>query len=43
MVDKVKVARHFTNNSAPNLGVLDLKEQIEKLAKYIRAVNGGEI
>jgi predicted ATP-dependent endonuclease of OLD family len=37
--DKVKVAREVSH-AEPNLAVLDLKSQIEKLAQFIRKSNG---
>ena len=37
--DKVKVAREVSH-AEPNLAVLDLKSQIEKLVQFIRKSNG---
>ena len=38
--DKVKVARYYDENHDPDLGVLDLKAQINKLRKFVYESNG---
>lgn len=40
---KVKVAKHYIANNKPNLDVLDLKEKIETLRRFIHKANGHEI
>lgn len=40
---KVKVAKHYIANNKPNLDVLDLREKIEKLCRFIHKANGHEI
>ena len=40
VANKVKVARYYVVNYSPDLKVLDLKERIESLNKFIRESNG---
>jgi hypothetical protein len=41
--NKVKVARHYVENNAADLSVLDLGKKIDELCSFISMVNGGEV
>ncbi|RNC77119.1 hypothetical protein DA717_12050 [Piscirickettsiaceae bacterium NZ-RLO2] len=39
MADKVRVAKHYTENNAPNLDILDLKKRVKQLTDFIERCN----